>query len=820
MTPGASGSKSHRRYSATAPHTDFDMSIHVDPDPPAQNNRGQSQEAPLDVPMNEDEPPVNDGNNILNPATDFAQDNLPPIGPTAGLQDDVDMPRAPSPTDNPGVQPDLTVRVEDFQITNHFINALRDARLDDPAENLDPDIIEQIRNPPQNPPTLTPDERLSIDLFLSITNASEQTYHSVRDAILRRHPDDNILSYYTVKKLISELSGVVYVTRDMCPDSCIAYTGPFAQLLSCAICGIPRYDPKHEAAQVPRLQFNTILIGPLLQALRRSIQGATDLLYRERLTKAILDDLEENDEAGGSHYYPVRFKPDHYAVPGSNHPDIHLGPLLDEFDSQEAAARYTENVLHVGAAANTAQFEARRLETGICKPSIFSGLPAEHMLGVPDCFGLDFMHAPALNFTDLLIPLWRGTFDRDKSDSKDSWDWAVLTGETWKRHGQAVADCTRYMPGSFDRPPRNPAQKINSGYKAWEFLLYFFGVGPALLYGILPEKYWLNYCKSVRGIRILLQEEITPTELLEAHELLSEWSDEFEQLYVQRRADRIHFVRPVVHTVSHMPPETVRKGPGNIYAQWGLERTIGNLGEEIRQHSNPYANLSQRTIHRAWVNSLKTIIPDLEPDSVVLPRGSVDIGKGYALLRRQDSCSRSVRPCEEEAVRKYMEEEFDEEAAQDWRPSVVRWARARLPNGHTARSLWNEGGREELRIARAVKVQVAEDEDCEIAEVLFFCILNFQDEERYIAVASFFGPPDPHLLKISNKVYWSASHLRESDVRAIEITSIISCVMMAPDEQYRHLRADGSEVDRWFLTEKPTLKLACWIGSADPMDEE
>ncbi|KAJ7714320.1 hypothetical protein B0H16DRAFT_1618915 [Mycena metata] len=376
------------------------------------------------------------------------------------------------------------------------------------------------------------------------------------------------------------------------------------------------------------------------------------------------------------------------------------------------------------------------------------------------------------------------------------------------------------MPG-FDRPPRNPAQKINSGYKAWEFLLYFFGVGPALLYGILPEKYWISYCKSVRGVRVLLQDEITPADLLESHELLSEWSDEFEQFYVQRRADRIHFVRPVVHTISHMPPETFRKGPGNVYSQWGLERTIGNLGEELRQHSNPYANLSQRAIHRAWVNSLKTIIPDLEPDSVVLPRGSIDIGKGYALLKRQDSCSRSVRACEEEAVREYMEEEFGEEAAKYWRPFVVRWARARLPNGHTARSLWGEEAREELRIARAVEVNVP-DQDCEIAEVLFFCVLNFEDEERYVAIASFFGPPDPHLYKISSKSYWTASHLRDSGIRAIDITSISSCVMMAPDEQYQHYpgRAEGSEVDRWFLTEKPTLKMASWTSAAEPIDEE
>jgi hypothetical protein len=41
-------------------------------------------------------------------------------------------------------------------------------------EELDPDIIERLRNPPEYTVELDPDERLSIDLFLSITNASEK----------------------------------------------------------------------------------------------------------------------------------------------------------------------------------------------------------------------------------------------------------------------------------------------------------------------------------------------------------------------------------------------------------------------------------------------------------------------------------------------------------------------------------------------------------------------------------------------------------------------------------------------------------------------
>lgn len=103
-------------------------------------------------------------------------------------------------------------------------------------------------------------------------------------------------------------------------------------------------------------------------------------------------------------------------------------------------------------------------------------------------------------------------------------------------------------------------------------------------------------------------------------------------------------------------------------------------------------------------------------------------------------------------------------------------------------------------------------------EILYFAILHIEGQKRYIAVASCFSPPDPHLLDLSSKTYWSVKHLHDNDIRAIDLTTIVSCVMMAPDHQYRHYRTDGSEVDRWFLMEKPGLKLASLAGSEEEDD--
>jgi len=140
-----------------------------------------------------------------------------------------------------------------------------------------------------------------------------------------------------------------------------------------------------------------------------------------------------------------------------------------------------------------------------------------------------------------------------------------------------------------------------------------------------------------------------------------------------------------------------------VYSYWGYYN-ICHLGEEIKQHSNPFANLAQRALRRCQINGLKALIPDLEPPVNPLPHGARDQGGGYVFLRARDNMARSVTDMEGLAIRSYRES-MGEILPADWEALEVRWARLRLPNGQIARSAWKEKPKgENLRISRNVQV--------------------------------------------------------------------------------------------------------------------
>ncbi|KAF8234006.1 hypothetical protein L208DRAFT_1066276, partial [Tricholoma matsutake] len=239
------------------------------------------------------------------------------------------------------------------------------------------------------------------------------------------------------------------------------------------------------------------------------------------------------------------------------------------------------------------------------------------------------MHLNHNNLPLHLLNLWHGKVNIIGPKSS----FQVLHNEaTWVEHGELVASMAPFFPSSFGRTPRNPKEKINTGYKAIEWINYFWVLGPAVFCLILPCEIWIHFCKVVSGCHVIHQQTIPASELQHTHMLLLEWAKEFERTYCDRDLHHIHLVLPCVHTVIHLATETACLGPLGLYAQWALENTIGNLVHEIHQHSNPFMNLSECGLLCAQINAAKVLVCDFDLTINALPHAACDLGDSYAFL--------------------------------------------------------------------------------------------------------------------------------------------------------------------------------------------
>ncbi|KAJ3924905.1 MAG: hypothetical protein NXY57DRAFT_1033246, partial [Lentinula lateritia] len=478
---------------------------------------------------------------------------------------------------------------------------------------------------------------------------------------------------------------------------------------------------------------------------------------------------------GESMYYPVIFKPNAYIMPGCDFDDVNPAVVL-AMDPQ----RYQQDLQLIMASRTAADYSENCRETGIKVPSIFLGLHPHTYLGLPNMFPGDIMHL-ILNLADILIPLWRGSLHCDQSDDVSTWVWAVLKNkDTWDKHGADVANCTPYLPGSFDCPPHNPAEKINSSYKAWKFLLYLFSLGPGLLYNVLPLEFWKSYCKLCAGIHYMYQYKITRNQLKTMHILLIQFSVEYERLYVQRKISRIHFVRQSIHYLRHAAPKIERVGPGITYSQWTMERSIVPALDSDREKENK------------------------------IPHGGLDLGNKFILLCKKDRCLHELEFHENTALRSYV---HDNVAAHlipdDWNVSKI------------ARSTWREVLKDQKNIRCARNVKLTYHGKLEFAEVHFFFRLSITDFDiRTLAMVTLYTPPDSRLLHLSSGALWSCERGDADLTRVFDVTDIQAVIAMVPHsteflgEGWKH---------RVFVVEKPGLDVAGMGGyteNEDPEDNE
>ena len=456
--------------------------------------------------------------------------------------------------------------------------------------------------------------------------------------------------------------------------------------------GLPIWDAYHHRRALSFIFLLLVLADAVAMALLSGSVG-----HHGRKGCRLLCGFIGRNKKQGAHYYPALIRPNGFKNHRtSSHPDVDVNtlPIPDP-------GEYRTDLHYVTSARSKAEFQRRRFDTGIGKPSIFDGVP--RILKLPTCFAGDLMHQPLINLAALFLDLWCARSDARDYDRFSSWPWAVLVEDVWKAHGKVVADAAKYLPTSFDRAPRNPQEKISSGFKAWEFLNYIYGLGPGVFYSVLPEPYYSHFCQLIRAIRIIYQHSITRDQLVSAHRLLLQWCLDFKHHYCDRKPDRLHFVRQCVHSLTHLAQETFRLGPLSLSSQWTMERVIGYLGSLLRQPSNPFRNLAAQTRRVAVTNAVVAMWPDFE-HTKGNPRGSEDLSGGYLLLGPKDTSAYSTSPLERAALDDLFSGYLGAETID--RGSVYRWGRLKIPTEQIARSRWKEMERcsDMARSDRNVKV--------------------------------------------------------------------------------------------------------------------
>ncbi|KAG7089247.1 hypothetical protein E1B28_010946 [Marasmius oreades] len=240
-------------------------------------------------------------------------------------------------------------------------------------------------------------------------------------------------------------------------------------------------------------------------------------------------------------YYPALLRPDGNNLPPSSaHPDIDV-----DLVTTPTLESYRARLSLVVNSTTLAQYKRQRKKTGIRGPSLFSALPQS--LPCPKLFPADLMHL-VYNIGQLMLQLFRGTIEHDGADDLALADFTILYDpDDFAAFGTAVACARLFIPTDVEkRAPRNPAEKINSGYKASEYHTLIFGLCPGLLYGRLPDYLYTHFCQLVLVIRLVHRRYKTYKELLKAQQNLKEFVVLFEHYYYQRKLNRLHFVRPCI----------------------------------------------------------------------------------------------------------------------------------------------------------------------------------------------------------------------------------------------------------------------------------
>ncbi|KDQ49045.1 hypothetical protein JAAARDRAFT_93403, partial [Jaapia argillacea MUCL 33604] len=154
----------------------------------------------------------------------------------------------------------------------------------------------------EKPCSLTKSEMISLRHYSAWhrSNGTVKAYKAHGNNL--SHPDaagTDILSLYSVRKLAVDLTGLKATQVDICPNSCIAYTGEYENLEFCpyicgkTVCGLARYKTPIKVSvsskKVPKAQMMYLPIMMMIRALFSNVESSRLMRNRDHCLQSALN---------------------------------------------------------------------------------------------------------------------------------------------------------------------------------------------------------------------------------------------------------------------------------------------------------------------------------------------------------------------------------------------------------------------------------------------------------------------------------------------------------------------------------------------------
>ena len=185
------------------------------------------------------------------------------------------------PLPEPDYDSDLDINAEFFN-TPEVLNNWRDQLL---GGYKPPDQCPQDIKTGMDIDKLSLDEKISLEHYISWkkSNGTIQAY-TMHAKVLATHTQATILSLYQARQLAIKLTGFHATKVDMCPKSCIAYTGDYEHLDKCPykssagpICNTPRYRKSSKGIKKPIAQVEILPIMDTVRALYANAETSSEM---------------------------------------------------------------------------------------------------------------------------------------------------------------------------------------------------------------------------------------------------------------------------------------------------------------------------------------------------------------------------------------------------------------------------------------------------------------------------------------------------------------------------------------------------------------